>query len=245
MKRLATIAAALVLCVSCALGTPVTGASAAPEYVTVAVAPPSLEYLTVALTGRTAAHHGAEHHARRCKTRTRKGRRHAQRTVTAHSHRRRHAHARHCRRRQSAPHAPGNTPLTTAPSPALTATGTTGSTSAGSAGSPAPGSSPGQAPSGPPPSVPRVQVTATEYSYTMSRTSVPAGRVIVEFVNRGQDEHNLTLVEREGDLAGSFPNALSGGVSDQSLILRAGSYTLFCSLPEHQSKGMKATLVVQ
>jgi plastocyanin len=93
--------------------------------------------------------------------------------------------------------------------------------------------------------VPRVQVTAVEYSFTLSRTSVPAGKVILEFVNKGQDEHNLNATGPEGELAGSFANEPASGVKDQTVILKAGSYTLFCSLPEHEQKGMKATLLVQ
>jgi plastocyanin len=93
--------------------------------------------------------------------------------------------------------------------------------------------------------VPRVQVTAVEYSFTLSRTTVPAGKVILEFVNKGQDEHNLNALGGEGELAGSFANEPANGVNDQAMILRAGSYTLFCSLPEHEQKGMKATLLVQ
>jgi plastocyanin len=34
-------------------------------------------------------------------------------------------------------------------------------------------------------------------------------------------------------------------VRDQQVELRPGTYTLFCSLPEHEKKGMKATLVVE
>lgn len=93
--------------------------------------------------------------------------------------------------------------------------------------------------------VPRVQVTAVEYSFTLSRTSVPAGKVIFEFVNQGQDEHNLNIVPAEGPVAGAFANTPSKGISDEQVILRAGTYTLFCSLPEHKQKGMKATLHVE
>ncbi len=106
-------------------------------------------------------------------------------------------------------------------------------------------SDPGEVRTPPPPSVPHVQVTAVEFSFTLSRTSVPAGKVIFEFVNNGQDEHNLNLLPTEGAVAGTFPNAPSKGVEDQQINMKAGTYSLFCSLPEHESKGMKATLVVE
>ena len=96
-----------------------------------------------------------------------------------------------------------------------------------------------------PPSVPRVQVTAVEYSFALSRTTVPAGKVILEFVNRGQDEHNLNVATGEGSLAGWFADTPARGVRDQAFELRSGTYTLFCSLPEHAKKGMKATLVAE
>ena len=93
--------------------------------------------------------------------------------------------------------------------------------------------------------MPRVQVTAVEYHFTLSRTTVPAGKVIFEFVNHGQDEHNLNVAPGEGPLAGSFANTPSEGVANIEVDLRPGTYTLFCSLPEHEQKGMKATLVVE
>jgi len=97
-----------------------------------------------------------------------------------------------------------------------------------------------------PPSVPHVQVSAVEYSFTLSRTSVPAGKVILQFVNDGQDEHNLQISEgEEGPLAGSFADTPSKGVGQLQLEMRSGSYTLFCSLHGHEAKGMKATLTVE
>ena len=99
-------------------------------------------------------------------------------------------------------------------------------------------------PQPPPPSVPHVQVTAVEYGLTLSRGSVPAGKVVLELVNRGQDEHNLNAAPLEGPLTASIANTAAGAVVDETLEMRPGSYTLFCSLPEHEQKGMKATLVV-
>ena len=131
-----------------------------------------------------------------------------------------------------------------------------GSVPAGSPGNPgspaAPGSStppatqppPGEG-STPPPSLPEVQIRAVEYRFTLSRTTVPAGKVILQFVNSGQDEHNLNAQGATGPQAATFPNANPKAVSRQVVELLPGSYTLFCSLADHEQKGMKATLTVE
>jgi plastocyanin len=96
-----------------------------------------------------------------------------------------------------------------------------------------------------PPSVPHVQVSAVEYSFSLSRTSVPAGKVVLQFVNDGQDPHNLDLETGEEPPTAAFANTPSKGVSTIELEMHPGSYTLFCTLPGHELKGMKATLLVE
>ncbi len=118
-----------------------------------------------------------------------------------------------------------------------------GGASASGGGTPAP-----ETPAGPSAPV-HVQVTAQDtegFRYVLSRTTVPAGEVVIEFVNHGQDEHNLHALE-PGEVreAGSLPNTVPGAHPQLKLDLRPGSYTLFCSLPGHEAKGMKATLVVR
>jgi plastocyanin len=97
--------------------------------------------------------------------------------------------------------------------------------------------------------VSHVQVTAEDseaFRFVLSRPTVPAGKVILEFVNHGQDEHNLNAVEAGSDtVAGSIPDTAPNAHPTLTLTLRPGSYTLFCSLPGHEAKGMKATLVVE
>jgi plastocyanin len=94
-----------------------------------------------------------------------------------------------------------------------------------------------------------VEVTAEDnetFRFVLSRPTVPAGKVIIEFVNHGQDEHNLNAVEPTAEsVAGSLPNAASNAHLSLTVDLHPGSYTLFCSLPGHEAKGMKATLVVE
>jgi hypothetical protein len=53
--------------------------------------------------------------------------------------------------------------------------------------------SPGESPASPP-VVTHIQVTSVEYHYTLSKTTVPAGKVAFDFVNDGQDEHNLNVL---------------------------------------------------
>jgi plastocyanin len=125
--------------------------------------------------------------------------------------------------------------------------GGSGSSPGSSAGSGTPSpTEPPVAPAGPA----HVQVTAEDtsgYHFILSRTSVPAGPVVIEFVNHGQDEHNLHAVEpAEGTEAGGLKeNVKPDARTDLTLNLHAGSYTLFCSLPGHEAKGMKATLAVE
>jgi plastocyanin len=94
-----------------------------------------------------------------------------------------------------------------------------------------------------------VQVTAEDteaFRFVLSRATVPAGKVEIEFVNHGQDEHNLNAEETsEGSVVGSIPNTAPNAHPTVTLDMRAGSYTLFCSLPGHEAKGMKATLTVE
>jgi plastocyanin len=159
--------------------------------------------------------------------------------------------------KSSLPRKPGaTTPLTAPPAAVIpgSQTGAGGGASSSAGGGASSGSSGGgavpaeahAAPAGPA----HVQVTAEDssgYHFILSRTTVPAGEVVIEFVNHGQDEHNIHAVEPSAgtEAGGLGENALPGTHTDLTLDLHAGSYTLFCSLPGHEAKGMKATLTVE
>jgi hypothetical protein len=120
---------------------------------------------------------------------------------------------------------------------------------------PAPGASatptPTPTPSGPVlPTIPTnpfaVQVQAFEFGLQLSKPTVSAGSVRVEFnLARAEDPHNLMLVRADGSGAlYTFDEQPSGAVVAKSFPLTAGRWTLFCSLPEHEANGMRATLTV-
>ena len=95
----------------------------------------------------------------------------------------------------------------------------------------------------PPPA--RVQVVAQEYSYSLSRHQVKAGRVIVELVNRGQDAHDLRIRRVGGKHVFKFPDVQPGHYVDRELTLRRpGKYLLWCDIADHKERGMRATLRV-
>ena len=91
----------------------------------------------------------------------------------------------------------------------------------------------------------RLAVKAAEFYFVLSRPSVKPGAVTIELNNQGEDPHNLNLLLEGG--AGEplqIPETDSGERSVESFDLPAGKYKLWCSLPEHEEKGMAATLQV-
>jgi hypothetical protein len=97
----------------------------------------------------------------------------------------------------------------------------------------------------PPPRPPaRVQVVAQEFRYSLSRSKVRAGRVIVELVNRGQDTHDLDLRRIGGTKIFHFPDVQPGQVIDRELKLVPGRYMLWCTVADHRERGMHAVLRV-
>lgn len=98
----------------------------------------------------------------------------------------------------------------------------------------------------PEPEVNRVSARAAEFYFTLSRPKVKAGAVTVELNNQGEDAHNLNL-RREGD-EGEVLEISETGSGQRSVAgfdLPAGRYRLWCSLPEHEEKGMSTALTVE
>ena len=91
----------------------------------------------------------------------------------------------------------------------------------------------------------RLGVRAEEFSYTLSRTSVAAGDVIVELDNRGEDPHNLNLAQT-GTADPPLTIEEIGPLTRATgrFALTPGTYRLWCSLPLHEEWGMTASLTV-
>ena len=91
----------------------------------------------------------------------------------------------------------------------------------------------------------RMQVVAREFSFSLSRSHLPAGEAVIELANFGQDPHDLR-VQRLGarHIAGT-PVVAPGSRAELAVKLLPGRYSLWCSIANHRARGMRATLIVR
>jgi plastocyanin len=90
-----------------------------------------------------------------------------------------------------------------------------------------------------------VGVGEREWRIALYRSRVPAGRVRFNVHNFGEDGHDLAVRTRSGRLLGAAPEIRPGGTASLTLRLRRpGRYRVFCSLADHEARGMRATLRV-
>ncbi len=111
-----------------------------------------------------------------------------------------------------------------------------------------PGPTPTPEPEPPPRrvSVKAEDAKAEDFSFTLSRLFVVSGEVTVELNNQGQDPHNLNLrLEGSGEPPLEVGEAEPGESRVARLNLPAGSYRLWCSLPQHEEWGMSVDLEVR
>jgi len=91
----------------------------------------------------------------------------------------------------------------------------------------------------------RVLARGAEWEITLSKRKVQPGRVIVQFLNDGEDSHDLRLQRDGGGPELGIGELEPGDYANLDVRLRrASTYRLWCSLPQHRERGMEATLRV-
>jgi Copper binding proteins, plastocyanin/azurin family len=89
------------------------------------------------------------------------------------------------------------------------------------------------------------------FSYTVLAEEPHTGPLTVQLQNKGEDPHNLNIErigpggEPEGEPLAEIEDTAPGAQNTTEVELPPGEYLMFCSLPHHAEKGMKATLVVK
>jgi len=93
----------------------------------------------------------------------------------------------------------------------------------------------------------RMLVTADEWMLLASRQKVAAGKLEIQLYNRGEDAHDLAArrLDRDGRRVGRtfrVRETRPGDLGEATWRLKSGKYSLWCTLPGHRAKGMRATL---
>lgn len=91
-----------------------------------------------------------------------------------------------------------------------------------------------------------VGVGEREFRISLYRPTVPAGAVRFNVRNFGEDAHDLAVRDRRGRVLAASPEIRAGRTATVRVRLRrAGRYTVFCTLLDHEARGMRATLRVK
>jgi uncharacterized cupredoxin-like copper-binding protein len=84
-----------------------------------------------------------------------------------------------------------------------------------------------------------VTVTATEFHFKLSKTSVPHGTVVFTVKNAGKLGHDFKI-------GGKKTAVISPGKSAKlTVTLKAGKAAYSCTVPGHAAAGMKGSLTVK
>ena len=87
-----------------------------------------------------------------------------------------------------------------------------------------------------------INVTEREFSINLSARKTPVGVVHFVIHNRGKYAHALSI--KEGALSKRTALIKPGSTATLTVTLHKGTVSLWCPVPGHAAKGMKATLAV-
>jgi hypothetical protein len=92
----------------------------------------------------------------------------------------------------------------------------------------------------------RLLVAGVEYRLTLSRQTIRSGPALIQFLNRGEDPHDLRLrrIGRTTGYAAAAPETGPGDLVQLEARLAPGRYRMWCSLADHRRRGMRAVLTV-
>jgi iron uptake system component EfeO len=86
--------------------------------------------------------------------------------------------------------------------------------------------------------VTEITVRATEFQFTLSSSTAPAGEVRFHVINVGADVHDFSIVGQK------TPSIAPGGTADLTVTLTAGQYNYLCTIGHHAEDGMQGAFTV-
>ncbi len=89
-----------------------------------------------------------------------------------------------------------------------------------------------------------IEVSVLDFMLEPSSVEVTGSTVTFNVTNDGPTPHNFTVRDASGEVLMATEDLSVGGTETISGELEPGEYTIFCSLPGHESLGMTGTLTV-
>jgi hypothetical protein len=88
-------------------------------------------------------------------------------------------------------------------------------------------------------------VYADEFILNGSRRAGPSGLWRIQFRNNGEDDHDLKVRRATGVVVAASRIVRPAGLQTVQVRLKPGRYILFCSISDHELRGMKWSLVTR
>jgi len=83
-----------------------------------------------------------------------------------------------------------------------------------------------------------------ELAYTTDSATAEAGEVTIDFTNPQGLTHDVVIEDEGGEDVGGT-ELIGEGETSETVNLKPGEYTFYCSVPGHREAGMEGTLTVE
>ena len=94
------------------------------------------------------------------------------------------------------------------------------------------------------PGVAGTPIHVLDFKLNPATVSTSGGSVSLAVTNDGPTIHNVTIRDAAGTVIAATKDLRAGESETLSTKIAPGTYVLFCSLPGHESLGVKGTLTV-
>jgi plastocyanin len=88
-----------------------------------------------------------------------------------------------------------------------------------------------------------VLVVVTEGSIALKGQEIPPGPAVLTIENGGKETHNL-FIEGEGISRAAEQTISAGGSTTLDVMFKPGTYTLYCPILDHRTKGEESTITI-